>query len=232
MEKNLKNLPTAPAQTVSSALAALAEADAPILSATPASIRFVWGIEANGQIPNKLYLVQMGISTPLPAGTLITCLGSKTGYRTLKEDPENKRKFYSYSEKPVVGESDCKPAIAMLLGVLFPKGHHLEGQWQIAEMRTGGTQVDYFGKFSLVKFAAQTGLLVKIEDHTPNLTASKADPTRRYLAPWKFTQVEVVKLNREQVDDLIMVVETAETMVKTWAANSIFLAEEAPLPKE
>lgn len=90
------------------------------------------------------------------------------------------------------------------------------GKATIAEMPVFKVAKDYYARpLSMGRISSGLGLLIKIDDHTPNVVTSKNGKTQ-YLAPHKFTQWEQVQLTTDQLTAVKAALKNVEKKFEAW----------------
>lgn len=90
------------------------------------------------------------------------------------------------------------------------------GRATIAEMPVFKVAKDYYARpLSMGRISSGLGLLIKIDDHTPNVVASKNGKTQ-YLAPYKFSQWEQVQLTTDQLTAVKTALKSVEKKFESW----------------
>ncbi len=90
------------------------------------------------------------------------------------------------------------------------------GKATIAEMPVFKVAKDYYARpLSMGRITSGLGLLIKIDDHTPNVVTSRNRKTQ-YLAPHKFTQWEQVQLTNEQLTAIKAALKEVEAKFNAW----------------
>lgn len=170
--------------------------------------KIVWPIEAVAGMVGKCVINIGGDMTPLEKPYLLSCLGVRNMARDLVpgsdgnqvynrayEGGKSDKQYQEYLENKGKGKVQAGKSILL---ALIPDAEESDS-CLICMSDLAGTAEGYFMPlFCEGLYGHGKASLVTLFDHMPNLVPSKKDKTRKYFAPWKFTQHSAQELTNEQ----------------------------------
>ena len=170
--------------------------------------KIVWPIEAIKGMTGKCVVNIGGDMTPLEKPYLISCLGVRNMardlipgaegnqvYKRAYEGGRSDKQYQTYLES--AGQGKVQAGKSILLA-LIPDAEESDS-CLICMADLAGTAEGYFMPcFVEGLYGHGKASLITVFDHSDHLVASKKDKTRKYYAPWKFTQHSGQDLTNEQ----------------------------------
>jgi hypothetical protein len=162
--------------------------------------------------------------TPIASPAIYTVIAAREASRKEQTDSTGKvtyeRAFKSlktgYDASHALWEQhqqdpDAQKGTSYLVGII-----DAAGKATIAEMPVFKVAKDYYARpLSMGRISSGLGLLIKIDDHTPNVVTAKNGKTQ-YLAPHKFSQWEQVQLTNEQLTAIKAALKEVEAKFNAW----------------